>query len=1551
MLSYIEAVERLKSDSHLTVYLEDERLIRFRAMQYLAENGGKLGPRPIGSESNSLRIWEACSSLLQILPDDPRRRFAESISLLMKLDDFILSAQNLETSYTSTPSGKYITKLKSGDRSEDDILEEIDYVLLLKTKPVSETKTVSKDGTLIATSPQTNPHPIRDLTIDSRPIAINAAKSDTSRQPIFSQPSLPPSRSTSPLSIQSLYAGPLFSDSLSIYPGASFAGWILKARDTLRGLMQKHWNPRWAIVVGQKLFYFESKSDPPSKCRGVIDLGSHVQLQPLVFDGKNHVSASSIPPGRNRSSSTASTTGPEFDSVSVDPNKDIDNMSVGMHTTYSPFFTSRSSRANSTHSVSELGLIAGQKPLDASSIQVVCSVSFVAMSAKEVLAFEVFDPIKKKKTMFAVPLALRFTSDNSYATKNTHMPTDFAISLRDTWMSVLRAAINGDLTAYPASNQVVQSPALNNRASRRYSIPISSPLRTTSKPEEEAMSPQTAVEHTPIKSSTYMAEEPLLDMISDSIERSQSSFASETAVTTSETSSTLAQPSNISEVSFNKLETPILKVKKNTTGPESTARESSLPTKKGAPEQLAHMPAAVPPAAYVEILDKAVAEIKRLANHEQSASDWDYVGCKSDVLCYRTTDGSPGAKGECYIPFNRSAILELLTDLERRGALDAQYDHGYTVEELDEQTKIIYLSFKGKAVASPRDFCLLAHYRIEENGDLIVVTTSIEHPKIPLVKGKVRATMSVGGWVIRPLPGPVPTLAKKSGGIYTLHSQAQKCFPPSLLRYADDPSKPLAPETTLYGAYLSEDVKRCLPPAYDPIADSGGCWGTYVFRCDFGGAIPKFITAAVTSQQASLPGDVRDLLTKWYGDQGAEHVRNGRSIARGIESDASYLANVVFRMNAGQIKAAEEYVRSSSLPAKPDPPQIDTTNSEVTDPVMRESVKNGTENLVASTPNALRLEPTSNPMQALSPPLSANSANLFKRAADKLETSLLCTPPPSRPASPASPTSGFPAKTPVLSRLEEEETTPVAKNKHISESRTETTKMKNARKRTLSVAWGEFLTRLQKKKYSTSVATYILSTAKNPNECNGRGKTLKGAYSSSGKNSPYSLSTAIAFANKFSIGQYPVSAAAYNSAILLLIIGHIFSVQRDYWRTFLDAFLHFQPLALSNSVQSCVAQTLGTLLLLPLSLSKKVYGIFVSTFLVHIWIFPVLNYVLTPLLQLVASRAGLSLDGVADHNKNDDNPGNVASTLLAFLFCTGLMTLSFLLTRATSDSFFASSALYSQSIKSQTKSLVHFAPKMEFASVRFAMNVESILPNLLYKAMDQMDSGSSGPSASLTGMLPSAIASALTKVASNKLHTLVKVIVSKSLSRPVEIHPTSLWPEDNASLKNLQKASNEAEKLSQGPLPVPLFLLSSPDVLAPALWNPQVPSESGKSGAGASVIGSVPLDASDAETRAVIDSFLLPSTQDGEWDWKSPIGLGINLLGLETTAPLDDYGAPSTPPSKCLLWMRLSIISPPQSQAPPGTEETVMKNQEAVNITLREIVEDLSLQLVREYGH
>lgn len=151
-----------------------------------------------------------------------------------------------------------------------------------------------------------------------------------------------------------------------------------------------------------------------------------------------------------------------------------------------------------------------------------------------------------------------------------------------------------------------------------------------------------------------------------------------------------------------------------------------------------------------EFVDK---QIERMLADMQDEASWNFYSEKHGVKAFTKIDGSlTAARGVGHVPYNPRAVWDIIMDVDRKKSYDAQLAQGKRVATLDAQTCIDYLEYKAMFIVAGRDFVSLVHWRVLEDGTIIVVAQSVEDLALcPLKEPKVvRGDIHIAGWKIVP---------------------------------------------------------------------------------------------------------------------------------------------------------------------------------------------------------------------------------------------------------------------------------------------------------------------------------------------------------------------------------------------------------------------------------------------------------------------------------------------------------------------------------------------------------------------------------------------------------------------------------------------------------------------------------------------------------------------------------------------------------------------------------------------------------------------------------
>ena len=140
---------------------------------------------------------------------------------------------------------------------------------------------------------------------------------------------------------------------------------------------------------------------------------------------------------------------------------------------------------------------------------------------------------------------------------------------------------------------------------------------------------------------------------------------------------------------------------------------------------------------YFEMIPQMVSSFLRLTDRANEL-EWVKVVDRSEITVLRKLDSSLCFKVITTLDNTAATCFDILSDVSKRTSWDQTCEEGRVIEELDRNTRIVYVRTKPIWPTSGRDLVLLSHRRRLHDGRLINVTTSVTHHMCPeLVGGKV----------------------------------------------------------------------------------------------------------------------------------------------------------------------------------------------------------------------------------------------------------------------------------------------------------------------------------------------------------------------------------------------------------------------------------------------------------------------------------------------------------------------------------------------------------------------------------------------------------------------------------------------------------------------------------------------------------------------------------------------------------------------------------------------------------------------------------------------
>ena len=208
-------------------------------------------------------------------------------------------------------------------------------------------------------------------------------------------------------------------------------------------------------------------------------------------------------------------------------------------------------------------------------------------------------------------------------------------------------------------------------------------------------------------------------------------------------------------------------------GSSDRSRAAPAPSAAAAPPAEAKAPAPAPAAATtaataaaapaqglsakgvpVAFSDHIEGLVQRLLRETQGTQGWTPAFEKKGVRAYRKAgaDGCITVRGDGRIMHHPLAVLRCITDLQRKHKYDTNYESGERVAVWSPQCFADHITFKQVWPTTQRDMVNIVHWRVTEQGYLVVLACSKELDAVPERRGIVRAEVAIGGWVMRPLP-------------------------------------------------------------------------------------------------------------------------------------------------------------------------------------------------------------------------------------------------------------------------------------------------------------------------------------------------------------------------------------------------------------------------------------------------------------------------------------------------------------------------------------------------------------------------------------------------------------------------------------------------------------------------------------------------------------------------------------------------------------------------------------------------------------------------------
>jgi hypothetical protein len=114
-----------------------------------------------------------------------------------------------------------------------------------------------------------------------------------------------------------------------------------------------------------------------------------------------------------------------------------------------------------------------------------------------------------------------------------------------------------------------------------------------------------------------------------------------------------------------------------------------------------------------------------------------------------TVSSSPCYRGDLLLPFSITEIFSILTNPQHKKLLhDPSLDVTFPVNLLNLHTTFSYQKYHEHWPLSPRDYCLLTHWRLLSDGSFLFVSYSDTTRRCPPFEGIVRGDVRVEGYLM-----------------------------------------------------------------------------------------------------------------------------------------------------------------------------------------------------------------------------------------------------------------------------------------------------------------------------------------------------------------------------------------------------------------------------------------------------------------------------------------------------------------------------------------------------------------------------------------------------------------------------------------------------------------------------------------------------------------------------------------------------------------------------------------------------------------------------------
>jgi hypothetical protein len=159
------------------------------------------------------------------------------------------------------------------------------------------------------------------------------------------------------------------------------------------------------------------------------------------------------------------------------------------------------------------------------------------------------------------------------------------------------------------------------------------------------------------------------------------------------------------------------------------------------------------PPEYLPHIEKSAQSLVEKLTAPDSTAGWELLFEKNGLIAKKKAGSIMCVKAELVVPFNIFDVFATLINPKRQTELDSQRLEQAQIKEFSNHTWVDYIRFKGVWPTSPRDFVNIAHWRLLNDGRVVIVAFSEKFDDIkPPADGHVRADTLLGGFLLTPVP-------------------------------------------------------------------------------------------------------------------------------------------------------------------------------------------------------------------------------------------------------------------------------------------------------------------------------------------------------------------------------------------------------------------------------------------------------------------------------------------------------------------------------------------------------------------------------------------------------------------------------------------------------------------------------------------------------------------------------------------------------------------------------------------------------------------------------